>query len=90
MSKSKITSSEPQLDELETHLAGTLKRVVPRRDFVRRLRGFIHFPPREEIASRLHDWRRLFIIFSGVISGMLLLITVARALYHLFGRRSAA
>jgi hypothetical protein len=85
---SETTSSEPKLDELETHLAGTLKRVAPRRDFVRRLRAFIHFPPREEIASRLHDWRRLFIIFGGVISGMLLLITIARALYHLFGRRN--
>lgn len=85
---SETISSEPKLDELETHLAGILKRIAPRRDFVRRLRGFIHFPPREEIASRLHDWRRLFIIFGGVISGMLLLITVARALYHVFGRRN--
>ena len=48
---SKTTSSEPKLDELETHLAGTLKRVAPRRDFVQRLRGYIHFPPREEIAT---------------------------------------
>jgi hypothetical protein len=84
---SKITSSEPQLDELETHLAGTLKRISPRRDFVRRLRGHIHFPPPEEIASRLNDWRRLFIIFGSVISAMLLIITIARALFHLFGRR---
>ncbi len=52
MNKPDLTSSEPQLDELETHLAGTLRRVAPRRDFVRRLRGHIHFPPREEIATR--------------------------------------
>ncbi len=89
MSKSEITSSEPQLDELEASLAGTLKWVAPRRDFVQRLRGRIHLPPREEIASRLQDWRRLFIVFGSVVSGMLLLITVARALYHLFGRRNA-
>ncbi len=85
---SKTTSSEPKLDELETHLAGTLKRVAPRRDFVQRLRGYIHFPPREEIATRLQDWRRLFIIFASVVSGMLIIITIARALYHLFGRRN--
>jgi hypothetical protein len=84
----KTTSSEPKLDELETHLAGTLKRVAPRRDFVLRLRGYIHFPPREEIATRLQDWRRLFIIFASVVSGMLIIITIARALYHLFGRRN--
>ena len=85
---SKTTSSEPKLDELETHLAGTLKRVAPRRDFVQRLRGAIHFPPREEIATRLQDWRRLFIIFASVVSGMLIVITIARGLYHLFGRRN--
>ena len=88
MSKREIISSESQLDELEANLAGTLKRVAPPRDFVRRLRGTFHFPAREEIASRLHDWRRLFIIFGSVVSGMLLIITIARALYHLFGRRN--
>jgi len=88
MSKNETTSSEPQLDELEASLAGTLKRIAPRRDFVQRLRGTIHFPPREEIASRLQDWRRLFIIFGSVVSGMLIVITIARALYHLFGRRN--
>ena len=88
MSKNETISSEPQLDELEAHLAGTLKRVAPRRDFVRRLRGHIHFPPRAEIATRLHDWRRLFIVFSSVVSGMLLIVTIARALFHLFGRRN--
>ena len=87
MSKNETTSSEPQLDKLEASLAGTLKRIAPRSDFVQRLRGTIHFPPREEIATRLQDWRRLFIIFGSVVSGMLLLITIARALFHLFGRR---
>ena len=88
MSKSETTSFEPPLDKLEAHLAGTLKRVAPRRDFVQRLRGYLHFPPREEIATRLQDWRRLFIVFVSVVSGMLLLITITRALYHLFGRRN--
>ena len=88
MNKSETTSTEPQLNDLEAHLAGTLRRVPPPRDFVRRLRGHIHFPPREEIATRLHDWQRLFIVFGSVVSGTLLLITIARALFHLFGRRN--
>jgi len=85
---SRKDSSEPQLKALEAHLADALTPVAPRRDFVQRLRGYIHLPPRDEIASRLQDWQRLFLIFSGVVSGMLLLITVARALYHLFGKRN--
>ena len=88
MNRNKTTSTEPQFNDLEAHLAGTLKRVPPRRDFVQRLRSYIHFPPREEIATRLHDWQRLFIVFGSVVSGTLLLITIARALFHLFGRRN--
>lgn len=89
MSKSKRTSSElSKLDQLEAHLAGTLRRIPPRKDFVRGLRGRIHIPQREEIAFRLHDWERLFLVFGGVISGTLVILTVARALFHLFGRRS--
>jgi len=88
MNRNKTTSTEPQFNDLEAHLAGTLKRVPPRRDFVQRLRSHIHFPPREEIVTRLQDWQRLFLIFGSVFSGMLLLVTVARALFHLFGRRN--
>ncbi len=79
---------DEELDSLEARLAGTLRRIQPRRDFVHNLRTRIHLPPREEIASRLQDWQRLFLVFGGVVSGMLILITVARAFYHLFGRRN--
>ena len=80
-------TSESQLAQLEASLAGTLRRITPRRDFVQRLRGTIRIPPRDEIAMRLRDWQRLILIFSGVVSGLLVMITVARALYHLFGRK---
>jgi hypothetical protein len=82
------TPPESQLNKLEASLAGTLKKVAPPHDFVQHLRGAMHFPPREEIATRLHDWQRLFIVFGSVVSGMLVVITVARAVYHLFGRRN--
>jgi len=84
--KKNLTSVE-ELDVLEAHLAGTLKPVAPPKDIVQRLRGRIQMPNREEITLRLRDWRRLFIVFGGVISGMLLLITLARAFYYLTGRR---
>ena len=79
---------EERLDTIEATLAGTLKPVAPRKDFVQHLRGHIHLPPRSELAVRLGDWRTLFLVFSGVLSGALLILTVARALYHLFGRRN--
>ena len=78
------------LESLEAHLAKILKPVAPRRDFVQRLRSRVHLPERAEIVSRLTDWKRLFLAFGSAMSGMLLLITLARALYYLFGRRKVA
>lgn len=88
MMKRKTTSTpDEELDVLEAHLAGTLKSVAPPRDIVQRLRERIHMPDREEITLRLTDWRRLFFVFGGVLSGMLVLITIARALYYFAGRK---
>ncbi len=88
-----MTDQEPrttdnELDAIEAHLAGTLKRVAPSKDIIQRLRAKIYIPHREEIALRLRDWRTLFFVFGGVMSGMMLIITVARAFYYLVGRRS--
>jgi len=87
MARSKITLSDEQLFALESHLAGTLKRVTPPMDVVQRLRERIHFPPSDEIVSRFRDWRRMFIVLGGVMSGLLALITIGRALYYLVGRK---
>jgi hypothetical protein len=75
------------LEVLEAQLAGTLRTIAPPNDIIQRLRERIHMPSRDEITLRLTDWRRLFLVFGGVISGMLLLITVARAFYYLSGRK---
>lgn len=78
---------EDDLDALEAHLAGALKPVAPPTDLVQRLRDRIRLPAREEIVLRFQDWRRLFLVFGGVMSVLLLVITVARAFFHLVGRR---
>jgi hypothetical protein len=88
MTKRKQTHTpEEDIQFLEAHLAGTLKPVAPPKEIVQRLKIRVQMPGREEITSRLSDWRRLFVVFGGVVSGMLLLITLARALYYLVGRR---
>ena len=79
--------SEDQVIALEAHLAGTLKPVTPPLDVVQRLRERIRFPQPDEIAYRFRDWKRMFVVFGGVMSGMLVMITVARALYYLVGRK---
>jgi hypothetical protein len=79
--------SEDQVMALEAHLAGALKPVSPPLEVVQRLRERIHFPQPEEIASRFRDWQRMFVVFGGVMSGMLVIITIARALYYMVGRK---
>jgi hypothetical protein len=79
--------SEDQVLALEAHLAGTLRPVSPPIEVVQRLRDRIRFPQPEEIASRFRDWQRMFVVFGGVMSGMLVIITIARALYYMVGRR---
>lgn len=73
--------------DLEARLAGTLKPVRPPRDVVQRLRERIRIPAREEIVSRLGDWKRMFLVFGGVMSGVLVVITLARAFFYFVGRR---
>jgi hypothetical protein len=88
MNKStKDPTPNEELDALEAHLAGTLRPVRPSRDLILRLRGRLRMPQREEIVIRLRDWRSLFLAFGGVMSVLLVLITVARAMFHLFGRK---
>lgn len=88
MNKKRDKSSLQNLESLEAHLAGTLRPVAPPKDFVRRIREHVYFPQGEVIVSRLREWNRLFLVFGSVMSGMLIVITVARALYYLVGRRN--
>ncbi len=87
MARSKTTLSDDQLNALEAHLAGTLKRVTPPMEVAKRLRERIHFPQRNVIVLRIPDWRRMFLVLGGVMSGMVALITIARALYYFFARK---
>ena len=68
--------------DIEERLAGTLKPIRPSQDVVQRLRERIRFPAPEEVASRLRDWQRMFLVFGGVMSGMLVIITIARAFFY--------
>lgn len=86
MERRATNDSDAEFNALEAHLAGTLKPVSPPGDLLQRLRDRIRLPAREEIVLRFQDWRRLFLVFGGVMSGLLLLITVARAFFH-FARR---
>lgn len=87
MIKRTATLSENQLSALESHLAGTLKPVTPPREVVQRLRQRINSAQTRRIVSSLRDWQTMFVVFGGVMSSLLVLITIGRALYYFVGRR---
>jgi hypothetical protein len=78
---------EEDIQVLEAQLAGTLKPVAPSKEIVQRVNMRIQMPNREKVTIYFPDWSRLFLVFGGVISGMLLFISLARAFYYLTGRR---
>jgi hypothetical protein len=78
---------EEDIQVLEAHLAGTLKPVAPPKEIVQRVNMRIQMPNRERVTVQLPDWSRTFLVFGGVISGMLLIITITRVFYYLAGRR---
>jgi hypothetical protein len=87
MSKRKQTPPEEDIQVLEAQLAGTLKPIAPSKAIVQRLNTRIRMPNRERVSLYLPDSSSFFLVFGGVISGMLLFITLARAFYYLAGRR---
>lgn len=87
MAKRKNPVFDNQLDVIEAHLAGTLRPIAVSSDTIQRLRERIHLSYREEIVLRLRDWKRMVLVFGGVMSGMLVLMTVARAFFYFWGRR---
>lgn len=87
MHKRKDDLSPESLHSLEAHLAGTLRPVAPPPNLAQRLGRRIRIPERRLLAARLQDWKRLFLVLGSVLSGMALVITLARALYYMTARR---
>jgi hypothetical protein len=78
--------SDRQLFALEAHLAGALRPVTPPQEIVSRLRERIRFPQPKDITWSIGNWRRLFVVYGGVMSGLLVIITIARAFFYFFRR----
>lgn len=85
--RKETADTENQLFALEEHLADTLKPITPPSELVVRMRERIRLPQPKEIVSQIGDWQRLFLIFGGVMSGFLVVVTVARALFYFVSRK---
>lgn len=83
------SNDHDELIDLEKRLRGTLRPVVPPRDLLSRLQNRIRIPSAGELTARLRGWQTLWLALVGVLSGALVILTLARALFHLTGRRSS-
>ncbi len=89
MPRSKSTPpSTANFTDLEAHLSGTLRPVAPPMDIAQRLRSRIQMPEARLLAQRIASWRYFLIVVGGAMSAALLIIALARALFHLTGRRT--
>jgi len=86
-SRKDTAGTEAQLYVLEEHLADALKPITPPSELVVRMRERIRLPQREEIVFRIGNWQRLFLVFGGMMSGFVLMVTIARALFYFLGRK---
>jgi len=82
-----IDHSKEYIKTLESTLAGTLRPVIPPRDFIQRMRDRIHIPGPRLIVRRLSNWEFVLIIAGGVMSVAVIIAAVARAIFHFFRRR---
>jgi len=78
-------STEKEVDRLEHRLAGTLRPIAPRREFVHglgnRIRGF----RRVVLDASANTWQFVLLVVAGFISLGLLFALLGRALTYLFG-----
>ena len=81
------STDQGRIAALEADLAQALRPIRPRQDYVKRLREAIRLPQRGELALKLQDWETLLMFLGGVFSGAVVIVTIARAMFHLFGRR---
>jgi len=82
-----MRTESDRMRALEAQLDGMLRPIAPPSELLLRLRGRLRFPERSVIISRIRDWQTLMLVLGGALSGGLVVLTLARALFHLVGRR---
>ena len=82
-----IQADKEQVSELESSLSGVLTPVRPPADVMQRLKERIGSLEPHRIAKRLSNWELSIITIGSVMSVAMVILTITRALFYLFGRR---
>lgn len=78
---------DKKVDYLEDKLAGMLRPVSPRKEFVRGLGSRIQSLRRTVARARADTWQFVLLVLAGILSLGVLLAMLGRVLYNLLGVR---
>lgn len=84
-----VEASKAKFNALESKLAGTLKPVAPRREFVRGLESRIKTNRPLAIVSRLAGVHSALILIAGLLSVGVVIALLMRGLVALFDKKTA-
>ena len=82
-----VEASKSKINTLENRLAGILKPVAPRREFVNSLNHRIQTIRRPAIVDRFSEIKVTLLVIAGIVSFGLLVGVGIRALVNLLGRK---
>jgi hypothetical protein len=77
-----ISDTHAKLTAVEQRLAKALQPIKAPREFVQTVRQRMHFAPPGVAVARVMNPQKLLLILGGVVSGLLVLVTLARAIYY--------
>lgn len=89
MGKRIANASLATISALEKKLSGTLKPVMPPKDFVHDLGHRIQAGSRVTLVNHVANWHILALLIAGLVSLAMLLAMVARALLGLSNKKRA-
>jgi hypothetical protein len=82
--------TQEKFSALEQKLAGAFRPVQAPREFVQTVRQRMKFASPHIAVERAHDPQKLIFIIGGAVSGLLLILTIARAIYYFAKERRTA
>jgi hypothetical protein len=80
-------TEEKNVNRLEDKLAGALRPIAPRQEFVHGLGGRIMRLRRTMQQAGAGSWQFILLVLAGILSLGLILALLGRALYNLIGVR---
>lgn len=75
------------MDDLEHQLKRALRPIPLPAEELERVRRRIRYMPSVRVARRMFEWEFWFIVIGGLVTAFMLILTLARALFYIFGRK---